>query len=262
MDIRHCCGLDLLGTLENNSIDLVLTDPPYIISHTTGMNTLRDAIDSGKNLTKTEKEWETYTTTNNVPNAKENYMKYGTVYGTKYSVKTDYGSWDSEFTMDQLDRFVRGFYEKLRPGGTCIIFFDLWKLTPLKECMEKHGFKQIRFIEWIKTNPQPLNSRVNYLTNAREIALLGVKKGKPTFNSSYDTGIYTYPIQGGKQRTHPTQKSLKLFEDIIKKHSNEGDLVLDTFLGGGTTARACINTGRRCIGSELDPVYYETLDDV
>jgi DNA modification methylase len=50
-----------------------------------------------------------------------------------------------------------------------------------------------------------------------------------------------------------------LFEDIIKKHSNEGDLVLDTFLGGGTTAFASMNTGRRCIGSELDPVYYDKL---
>ena len=130
------------------------------------------------------------------------------------------------------------YYKKLRDGGTCIIFFDLWKLTPLKELMEKHKFKQLRFIEWIKTNPQPINSRVNYLTNSREIALLGVKKGKPTFNSEYDKGIYEFPIQGGKKRFHPTQKSIKLFEDLIKKHSNEGDLVVDTFLGGGTTAIA------------------------
>ena len=73
--------------------------------------------------------------------------------------------------------------------GTCIIFFDVWKISHLKELMEKHKFKQIRFIEWIKTNPQPINSGTNYLTNCREIALLGVKKGKPTFNSKYDNGI-------------------------------------------------------------------------
>ncbi len=41
--------------------------------------------------------------------------------------------------------------------------------------MVKYKFKQIRFIEWVKTNPQPLNSSVNYLTNCREIALLGIK---------------------------------------------------------------------------------------
>ena len=128
--------------------------------------------------------------------------------------------------------------------------------------MEKHKFKQIRFIEWVKTNPQPINSKVNYLTNAREIALLGVKKGKPTFHGAYDNGIYQYPIQGGKNRVHPTQKNLKLFEDVIKKHSNEGDLVVDTFLGGGTTALAAKNTGRRCVGSELDKTYFENIQKI
>jgi site-specific DNA-methyltransferase (adenine-specific) len=128
--------------------------------------------------------------------------------------------------------------------------------------MGKYKFKQLRFIEWIKTNPQPINSRVNYLTNSREIALLGVKKGKPTFNSEYDKGIYEFPIQGGKKRFHPTQKSIKLFVELIKKHSNEGDVVVDTFLGGGTTAVACKESGRKFIGSELDEKYFKNLSEM
>jgi site-specific DNA-methyltransferase (adenine-specific) len=164
--------------------------------------------------------------------------------------------------MDTLEEFVKLYYTKLRDGGTCIIFFDLWKLSYLKELMEKHKFKQLRFIEWIKTNPQPINSRVNYLTNSREIALLGVKKGKPTFNGEYDNGIYKFPIQGGKNRFHPTQKNIKLFEELVKKHSNEGDLVVDTFLGGGTTAIACKETGRKFIGSELDEKYFKNLSEM
>ena len=143
-----------------------------------------------------------------------------------------------------------------------IVFFDLWKITLLKKIMEKHKFKQIRLVEWIKTNPQPLNSKINYLTNCREIALLGVKGGKPTFNSKYDNGIYRYPLQGGKKRFHPTQKSLLLFEDLIKKHSNENDVVLDTFLGGGTTAIACKNTNRKFKGCELSKEYYDKVIDL
>ena len=166
---------------------------------------------------------------------------------------------DENFTMDKLEEFIKLYYKKLRDGGTCIIFFDIWKLSYLKELMEKHKFKQLRFIEWIKTNPQPINSRVNYLTNSREIAVLGVKKGKPVFNGEYDNGIYKYPIQSGMGRFHPTQKSIRLFEDLIKKHSNEGDVVVDTFLGGGTTAIACKNTGRRCIASEISDEYYEKI---
>ena len=129
--------------------------------------------------------------------------------------------------------------------------------------MEKHKFKQIRMIEWIKTNPQPLNSSLNYLTNSREIALTGVKVGKPTFNSKYDTGIYYHPIQGGgKNKFHPTQKSLVLFEELIEKHSNEGDIVMDTFLGAGTTAIACKNTNRNFIGCEVNKEYYDMMNEI
>ena len=61
-------------------------------------------------------------------------------------------------------------YKKLKKGGTMIMFL-IWKITILKDLLEKNKFKQIRFIEWIKTNPQPRNSNINYLTNCREIAL-------------------------------------------------------------------------------------------
>jgi site-specific DNA-methyltransferase (adenine-specific) len=169
--------------------------------------------------------------------------------------------------VEILDNFISEYYKKLKEGGTLIIFFDLWKISILKDLMEKHKFKQIRFIEWIKTNPQPLNSKVNYLTNCREIALLGIKKSNPTFNSSYDNGlyceqgdIYFHPLQGGKNRFHPTQKSLKLFEDLIKKHSNENDTVLDTFLGSGTTALACKNNNRKFKGCEVSKEYYDKIN--
>ena len=88
---------------------------------------------------------------------------------------------------------------------------------------------------------------------------MAIKGGKPTFNSKYDNGIYMYPIQGGKQRFHPTQKNLALFEELIRKHSNEGDVVLDTFLGSGTTATACKNTNRICKGCEISPDYYSKI---
>lgn len=235
------------------------------------------------NSHKETDEWISYTNTNDVTDkvekgefekfkkthklnkkeCEENYIKYGSVYGKKYCVKTDYGDWDNEFTIEQLDAFVGEYYKKLKKGGTLIMFFDQWKISLLKDIMEKHKFKQIRMIEWIKTNPQPLNSSLNYLTNSREIALTGVKVGKPTFNSKYDTGIYYHPIQGGgKNKFHPTQKSLVLFEELIEKHSNEGDIVMDTFLGAGTTAIACKNTNRNFIGCEVNKEYYDMMNEI
>ena len=270
IEIENTDGLTYLNTIDNNSVDLILTDPPYLISRDSGMNTHYNNVKNNEKnnvkFVKTEKDWEEYKLSNKDSSfndkQKSNYLKFGTIYGKKYCVKTDYGNWDKEFTVDVLDTFIKTYYKKLRKGGTLIMFFDIWKITTLKMLFEKHKFKQIRFIEWIKTNPQPINSSINYLTNCREIALLGVKVGKPTFNSKYDTGIYRFPLQGGKNRFHPTQKSVLLFEELIKKHSNENDTVIDTFLGGGTTAIACKNTNRRFKGCELSKEYYDKIQKI
>jgi len=279
MIIKNADGLEFLSTLANDSVDLVLTDPPYITSRETGMDKWKDHVellDSSNKNAKSEKQWQEYSKKlkfgelfpatkdlqKEISKAKGNFIKYGSIYGKKYAVRTDYGKWDSEFRMEDLELFINHFYRVLKPGGTCIIFFDIWKITPLKTALESNKFKQIRFLEWIKTNPQPLNSKRNYLTNCREIALLGIKKSKPTFNSSYDNAIYKFPIQGGKNRIHPTQKSLPLFEELIKKHSKPKDLVLDCFLGSGTTAIAAHNTDRKFIGCEKSEEYYHKMNNL
>ena len=154
MNIENCEGRDFLKRLDNGSVDLILTDPPYIISHETGMNTLHDAIESGKNIEKTESEWLKYIEDNDTAkttlNAKENYMKYGSIYGKKYCVKTNYGTWDSEFTMDTLETFIETYYNKLRKGGTMIMFFDLWKISELKILMEKYKLNNQAIVEAVE----------------------------------------------------------------------------------------------------------------
>jgi len=276
--LKHQEGLQFLSDIPDDSVDLILTDPPYITSRDSGMdkwvNHVAKQDTSGSVNVMTEEDWNSYKTEDQwnewfeksqvksenrdkaLLKMKADFLKYGSIYGKKYAVKTNYGGWDSEFTIEQLEMFIKHFYRVLKPSGTCIVFFDLWKLTNLKSMLEVEKFKQIRFIEWLKTNPQPINSSVNYLTNCREIALLGIKKSKPTFNSKYDKGVYEFPLQGGKSRFHPTQKSLPLFETLIKKHSNEGDLVLDCFAGSATTAVAAQNTNRSFVGCELDEEYY------
>ena len=60
-----------------------------------------------------------------------------------------------------------------------------------------------------------------------------------------------------KDRFHPTQKPIVLLEDLIKKHSNIGDMVLDCFSGSGSTALASYNTNRNFIGCEISEEYYK-----
>tara|TARA_B100001996_G_scaffold378051_1_gene361577 strand:- start:237 stop:1070 length:834 start_codon:yes stop_codon:yes gene_type:complete len=273
MDVKNEEGLSFLKEIQDNTVDLILTDPPYIISKESGMNSLYDNIAQKTENAKTEEQWEQYKKTLDKPQAelevdhgtgwsKENYLKYGTILGKKYAVKTQYGDWDKDFTLEILEKFIEQFYKKLKKGGTCIVWFDLWKISHLKDILEKYKFKQIRMIEWIKTNPQPLNQHVNYLTNCREIAIVAVKGSKPTFNSKYDNGIYNFPIAAGKNKFHPTQKNLQLFESLIEKHSNEGDNVMDTFLGSGTTAIACKNKNRKFIGCEINKEYHDKIIEI
>lgn len=221
IDLKNMNCFEFLENIESNSVDLIIIDPPYEVSRQTNF---QSGGETGKDT-------------------------------DRFRVSMDFGDWDNNFTG--LDRVISECYRILRKGGTLICFYDLWKTTTLKQYFEQAKFKQLRFIEWVKTNPVPLNSKTNYLTNSREIAVLGVKCGKPTFNSEYDNGVYKYPICHDRGRFHPTQKPLALIEDLIIKHSNKDDLVLDCFSGSGTTALAAFNQERNFIGCELSKEYYD-----
>jgi len=224
--------LELLSTIESNSVDLVLTDPPYIISKASGMDTYKKHLNAGGEHTKH-------------PDGSKNHL----------ALNTEFGNWDKNFTIKDLEKSIDEFYRILKPGGSCIIFFDLWKIETLRNLLNK--FSKHRIIEWVKTNPVPINQSATYLSNSREMAISCVKGGKATFNGKYDNGIYKFPIYAGKDRFHPTQKSLLLFEELINKHSNKGDIVVDPYVGSGTTALASINTNRKYICGEPSDEYYQ-----
>lgn len=221
VELKHLSCFDYLKTLKSDSVDLVVIDPPYEVSRDTNFAA---GEETGRDV-------------------------------DRFRMSMDFGDWDNNFTG--LDVVIKECYRVLKKSGTLICFYDLWKITILKEYFDNAKFKQIRFIEWQKTNPVPINSKLNYLTNSREIAVTGVKSGKPVFHSEYDNGIYKHPIYHDKNRFHPTQKPIKLIEELIEKHSNKGDVVLDCFSGSGTTAIACINTYRNFVGCEISREYFE-----
>lgn len=80
-----------------------------------------------------------------------------------------------------------------------------------------------------------------------------------TFNNIGKSSVWQYPAQ--PQNGHITPKPIDLIENIIEHSSNENDIVLDCFMGSGTTAIACINTGRNYIGFEKEEKYYKIIQD-
>ena len=85
-----------------------------------------------------------------------------------------------------------------------------------------------------------------------------LKKDTVTYVTNYPRQILNIPCERG---LHPTQKPVKLFEYLIKTYTNPNELVLDNCMGSGTTAVACINTGRNYTGFEWDEEYYEVIKD-
>ena len=218
--------LERMKEIPSGSVDLVLTDPPYNISKDS-------CFLKGKNPAKK---------------------------GDVFLIKHDFGEWDRQ-PLD-FNILFSEFNRVLKKGGTVLIFYDIWKLQDLKTSAENFNFKQPRVCCWVKNNPVPLNSDKNYLSNACEYFVTFVKSGKGVFNSKYDNGLYNYPICHGKERTeHPTQKPVILMSELILKHSNKDNVILDMFMGSGSTGVACLNTNRKFIGIEMDANYYEIACD-
>ncbi|MCQ2077865.1 MAG: site-specific DNA-methyltransferase [Bacteroidaceae bacterium] len=203
---------------NKSSVDLILTDPPYCVSRTHQLG-----------------------------------------FSNMGRAGMDYGEWDYNF--DQKE-WISLCAPLVKEGGSIIIFNDWKNLSYLVETLESNGFLIKDLIRWEKSNPMPRNVNSRYVMDI-EVALWAVKgKKKWTFNKPVNLP-YIRPvfksgvILGKNKRLHPTQKSLEVFSELIKIHSNEGDCIFDPFFGSGTTAVACKQLNRSFIGSEIETEYYE-----
>ena len=171
----------------------------------------------------------------------------------------NYGKWDYNF--DQKE-WIKICAPLIKNGGSMIIFMDWKNMSYLVEELTEQGFEIKDLIRWEKKNPMPRNVNSRYVMDF-EVALWAVKgkKGwtfnkpsnKPYLKPVYVSGV----VLGGAKRIHPTQKSVEVLEELIKVHTNKGDVVFDPFSGSGTTALACKNTGRICVATEIDKNYYD-----
>jgi DNA modification methylase len=166
----------------------------------------------------------------------------------------DFGEWDRGFDLfsyiDQVSRI-------LKKNGSFVVFNAWRNLGAIADYAEKQGFDTKDMIRLEKSNPMPRNRDRRYITDY-ECAIWFVKKGaKWTFNrqdNKYQRPKFVAGIESG---LHPTQKNLGLMQELLKIHSNQKDIVIDPFMGSGTTGVACKNLGRKFIGIEQDANYFE-----
>lgn len=119
--------------------------------------------------------------------------------------------------------------------------------------LQSAGVPLIRLGVWVKPNAAPQFTGDRPGTGWEAVAILH-RKGRKRWNGGGRHAVWTYPVERGK---HPTQKPERLVADWIEKFSNRGETILDPFMGSGTTGVAAAKLGRRFIGIERDPKYFD-----
>lgn len=209
--------LELMKDIQDNSIDLVITDPPYKLNKTTGSMTSSSKSDRWQgNLRAGDK-------TANITN------------------------------VIQFSEWLPEVYRVLKENSHCYIWVNDKNLVDLCNEAEKVGFRLHNILVWKKNNCTPNRW---YMKNCEFIVFLHKGKSFPIKNLG-DAQLFECDNINGKDKLHPTQKPIAYLERLILNSSDELDTVLDPFMGSGSTGVACLNTGRKFIGIELDTTYYE-----
>ena len=170
----------------------------------------------------------------------------------------NFGDWD--FGFNQV-KWLDDISDLVKNNGSIIIFNDWKNMGLIAKKLEFEGFVVKDILRWEKSNPMPRNTNRRYVTDYEFAIWATKKKGKWVFNKG--KGNYLKPAfkhsipAGGSKRIHPTQKPVKLLEDIIRIHTNKGDDILDPFSGSGATGVAAKFLKRNFVLIEKNKEYYE-----
>lgn len=112
---------------------------------------------------------------------------------------------------------------------------------------------------WVKNNHTAGDLKAQY--GQKYEVIIYAQKGRNEIQGQRLTDVWEFSKVSTAKLIHQNQKPLDLIKQCIEKSSKEGDIVLDGFMGSGTTAIACLETKRNFIGFELDSYYYEKCID-
>ncbi len=225
--------IEVMKKLERNKVDLIFADPPYFLSND------GQSIRSGK------------------------------------VVSVNKGDWDKKENYDNVDSFTYNWlkecYRILKYDGTIWVSGTHHNIFDIEKNMKRIGFKIINIVIWHKSDPPPLIYK-NKFRFSYEFIIWAKKGGKHYFNYDEMYSVNNQEMEDvwlmdavqmseKKHGYHPTQKPEALLDRIIKATSKEGDIVLDPFLGSGTTCYVAKKLNRKYIGIEKEKKYFNIAKD-
>ncbi len=238
----------LLEEIDKNSIDLIFADPPYNLS--------------GNGL-----KW-----------------KGNKTGGDWYMVNEHWDKMTAPEYLQFTRKWIGRCYKVLKETGSIYISCSYHNISEVIIVLKQLDFKINNIITWYKTNAMPNMTR-RVFTHSTEFIVWAVKNSGWTFNyekikkinpekqkngeEKQMRDLWEMPLVQGKERIrgldgkalHPTQKPEEMLKRIILASSNEGDIILDPFLGSGTTAVVAKRYNRNWIGIEKEKKYVEMAND-
>ena len=202
--------LEVLPTLERESIDLILIDPPYLINYNTSFRKDKNSKLSQKILN------------DNNPSLIKNVVPL--------------------------------LYNLLKENGAFYCFCSEHNLPFFMQTIHQ-SFNIKNLLIWVKSRNNELGDLKGAYSRDNEFIIYAVK-GRHLLKSR-QSNILPFKKITEKERTHSNQKPLKLIQYLIHQSSKENDIVLDCFMGSGTTGVAAKSLKRNFIGIELDKEYYK-----
>lgn len=217
-------SMEKISEIADGSIDAIICDPPFNIVEKIGSNL--------HIFRQGEKQAES-------------------------SISIESMSFDVGF--DQLS-WISIAARKLKKGGNMIIFNDWENMGDIAKESRKNKLTVKCLCHWQKPNPTPAEWGRRFVAG-REYFIHITKGGKNTFNTeSLHFGSFNVPLTPKSEKAngkHPNQKPLKLMRQLVTVLTNHGDVVLDPFMGSGSTGVACLELGRKFVGIEKDKVFFE-----
>lgn len=233
-------ALDILNQFESDRFDLIYVDPPYFLSN--------DGITckSGKMVSVNKGDWD---------------KSKGFVEDVNF-----------------IDSWLKACKRVLKENGSIWVSGTLHNIYKVGYLLEKNDYDIINDIVMYKPNAPP-NLSCKYFTHSHEMVLWARKSKNSRHTFNYDKmkvwnnpkdklknkdkqmrSVWSIPLMSKDEKEfgkHPTQKPLELLNRIISSCSNEGDWVLDPFVGSGTTGIVCNILNRKFIGIDLNKEYLD-----
>lgn len=224
--LLHGDCIKMMRSLPDRGIDCIITDPPYNIG-----------------LFMHERN-------TNLKKMRENQFAYAGWDNMTYNV------WKRN-----MSRFLMQCARVMKKRGALIIFMSVLKVSDIINLATKYGFYYKTTGIWHKTNPMPRNMNLHFI-NSTECWIYFIYDGTTGTFNNHNKVVHDFiessvcPLSEKKYGNHPTQKPLSIMNHFIQLVTNPGDIILDPFMGSGSTCVAASSLGRRFVGIELDDYYF------